>query len=541
MGDRLVSRTCMRKGFTVEEADRITPRDEERLISEFRAVNPRRYDAPGFNRHVLYLTLRNGKHRDTRMVTDTFTLDIAIARAKANMLSSDLLPDKRKGIKNYRFLLTKSRLDGPEIKKEEPRAPNAPVKEEFIEKDEFNLKNVSVKKGELTILERLALGITRPYLTDPTMRPPRLRIRRRGGRGYIKNPIAPGSIPPHHCFTHTPHSVQYPQFPNDTYKLIPFTGQLRARVQHWIEEMTRMNNQVGFPGLNVTEGKFRGILFVEGFSILEPAEIDPAAEPRDYDLSLFLSATCEGTRKRRFLRPEYQKPIMKGYMTWREESYFDGIAWPAFVAEHQWLFDITDEEAKKGLIPDVNFENVSRLAQDRGIKVRLGELDIQQTLFWAVTTIMDEFGIKEKNARQKWVDDKKEVARCKELYKEKLREHLMDGMYLMDENDMYLMDQNDIEVMFDVERIIEEMTDMANFEGCQDAEGENTGLLSSGYEDFEDEGDGEGDDADPWLGMRMHGDLVDEDDNVVKDESEYESDGITDAQMARAFWASDLD
>lgn len=416
MGERLVTRTCMKKGFTIEEADTITPVHEDILITEYRDVHPRRLNAPDFDREVLDLQLRYGKNRDTRLIIDNYTLDLAIARARTSNLSSDLPQGER--VQDYRFLLKRSRLDGPNIRAEEevPRDPNTPVDGEASIKEEEDEKEKEgidweklvppIKEGELTMEERLERRIFSPYVADPTMP---VRERNRDKPGYIKGPIEPNSLPPHYCFDYNPHSLQGPELPQNSRPLIFPITLLRAQVHHWINDIVKLNNNVGFPGLNFIQGKFRGLVFVEGFTILEPAEIHPAAEPRDYALSLFLSATREDSRKRRFERPEYNKPIMKGYMTWRERSYFDGVAWPAFIEEHQWIFDnVTSEQAKKGLLPDADFQNVSKLAKDRNVVVRPGEMGIKETLQWAAEAMMHEFGMKESHARNEWVKLKRE-------------------------------------------------------------------------------------------------------------------------------------
>ncbi|OBT69311.1 hypothetical protein VE03_02019 [Pseudogymnoascus sp. 23342-1-I1] len=437
MDDRIATRTCMRKGFTVEEADSITPMDEDRLITEYREVHPRMSILPGFNRQALSLQLRAGKNRDTRLVIDNFAFDIAIARARTSNLSADLPEGKRNEIKDYRFLLKKPRFDGPEIR----------IKQE--EEDDFDWKNLpAIKEGELTLAERFERNIFSPYVADPTMKVP---ARMANKPGYIKGPIEPNSLPPHHCFDYAPHSLPCPELPEGTRHLIFFMTMLRAQVHHWIDGQAKLNNDVGFPGLNVINGKFRGLAFVEGFAILEPADKDPDAEPRDYALSLFLSSTREGTRKRRFERPEYNEPIMKRYMTWRERSYFDGVAWPAFIEEHQWIFNVTPEQAKEGLFPDANFWNVSELAKERGVVVRSKEMGVKETLQWAVETIMDEFENKELHARNQWVESK-----------ENTPEHVMTPEEL-----------EELQAMLDEEIYQQFFNEVIDLDGLQGVENEN--------------------------------------------------------------------
>ncbi|KFY77950.1 hypothetical protein V499_02791 [Pseudogymnoascus sp. VKM F-103] len=580
MGERLASRACMFKGFAVEEADRITPVHEEILIREYRDVHARRWNAPHFDAEVLSLQLRSGKNRDTRLVTDFFALAIAIARAKASMLDSDMEIAERGMVTDYSFLLEKPSIDGPEIEDNEygPRDPSPFIKEEesikgdgsvngvepieiyesiekdehievyeSIEKDESIEKYESTKNGdpikeEEPILEDEILGhdevwnITKyrihkprwppykvdhgiygPYLQDPTMVVPK-----KGKSGYIKNPIKPNSLIPHHCFAVEPNSLQYPELPDGTRKLLPVIVNLRLQVQRWIEAMTTLNELAGFPGLNFIDGKFRGIVFVEGFTILQPAEVDPAAHQPNYDLSLFLSATREGTRKRRFARKEYNKPLMKRYMTWREKSYFDGVAWPAFVEEHQWIFNMTPQQAKEGLMPDAKYENVSDLAKERGLEVRPGEMGIKETLEWAMRKIMNEFGFKEKTAREKWVEEKnareylakeqndwntwvdEENAFHMWVNKENVREMSADedndgdvveqeqpGEWIQEN----LMDEDDIDFMFEIEKRNLDITDAIHRE-CRD--------------------DGQvRDDADPYWGR--HGAVEDEDFDYAAD------------------------
>ncbi|KFY49694.1 hypothetical protein V496_09856 [Pseudogymnoascus sp. VKM F-4515 (FW-2607)] len=457
MGERLVTRTCMKKGFTVEEADRITPVLEDTLITEYRDVYPRRANAPDFDREVLDLQLRYGKNRDTRLIIDNYTLDIAIARARTSNLSSDLPEGERDEVKDFRFLLKRSRLDGHDIRAEEegPRDPSTPIdgaasiKEEEDEKEGIDWEKLvpPVKEGELTMEERLERRIFSPYVADPTMP---VHERNRDKPGYIKGPIEPNSLPPHYCFDYNPHSLQCPELPQHCRQLLLPIILVRAQVHHWITDVVKLNNNVGFPGLNFIQGKFRGLAFVEGFTILEPAEIDPAAEPRDYDLSLFLSATREDTRKRRFERPEYNKPVMKGYMTWRERSYFDGVAWPAFIEEHLWIFDnVTPEQAKKGLIPDENFENVSKLAKDRNVVVRPGEMGIKETVQWAADAMMHDFGMKEMHARNEWVKLKREenaaVMAAKDAEKKAEEERYQKFLAEVFDMDAYLADGENAE------------------------------------------------------------------------------------------------
>ncbi|KFZ25323.1 hypothetical protein V502_00197, partial [Pseudogymnoascus sp. VKM F-4520 (FW-2644)] len=491
MDERLVTRTSMQKGFTVAEADKITPVHEEQLIKEFRDLHPRTLDAPNFDSEFLSLQIRSGKNRDTRIVIDTFKLDIAIARARASELSDDLPEYKRDEIEDYGPPLKKSRLAGPEIrvKNEKSLDSSSPIKnEELVKKEELDMEYLLIKQGELTLKERSDLGIFSPYILDPTMKVPQSE---KGKRGYMNLPIKPNSLPPHHSHEYTPSSLQYPELPEGTRELLSFIMKLRADVQHWIDAMWELNVDAGFPGLNVIKGKFRGLFFVEGFTILDSAVIDPFTEPRNYDLSLFLSATREGTRKRRFARPEYNKPIKKEYMTWRERSYFDGVAWPAFIEEHKWIFNVTPEEAKNGLMPDAKCGNVSKLAQDRGILVRPGELEIKQTLQWAVNTMMDEFEKKEKNAREKWVDLQygyEDVSR----YGEGIQEPFMN--------------ENDLNIMFAVEKAKVDMTELVDLECREDAERENVESWWGRHEGFENE-DGDGD-GHPWLGMHEE-DFVD--------------------------------
>ncbi|OBT86801.1 hypothetical protein VE02_04246 [Pseudogymnoascus sp. 03VT05] len=572
MGERLVTRKCMLKGFTVEEADRITPVHEDRLIQEYRDVIPRRYDAPIYNREVLSLQMRSGKNRDTRLIIDFGALAIAIARAKFSKLDSDMEIAERGKVKDYSFLLKKPGIDGPEIEviNDDPRDPSTPIKgdestkgEEWVNEeasiqDGQSVKNNEPAKKEEPILEDEIIGVHKnsnivtvrfnkprwppykvdhgiygPYLQDPTM-----AVLKEGKSGYIKNPIKANSLVPHRCFTYEPNSVQYPELPDGTRKLVPFIIKLRLEVQHWIEAMTKLNGDVGFPGLNFVEGNFRGIVFVEGFTILQPAKVDPAADPPNYDLSLFLSATREGTRKRRFARKEYNKPLMKGYMTWREKSYFDGVAWPQFVEEHQWIFNVTPEQAKEGLVPDAKNGNVSDLAKERGLEVRPGEMGVKDTLAWAMRKIMNEFGFKEMIARDEWVkekDAKEKLAKEKDAMEkwvdeeyawEKLvneeyaRGMLVDGNNhgapvgesgeLVQEN---LMDVDDIEMMFKMEIDKLNVTD-AVYEECRDdGQGDNVDPYwgRHGPIGVEDEA------VDPWWGMQ-HDNLVEE----VFDMEDYE-------------------
>ncbi|KFY39277.1 hypothetical protein V494_04056 [Pseudogymnoascus sp. VKM F-4513 (FW-928)] len=479
MDNRLVRRKCMRRGFTVDEADRITPLIEDRLIDEYRAANTRPRRAPGFNRESVDLQLRHGKNRDTRLIIHTEMLDIAIARARANMHIADLDESKRDEIKDYRFLLKKSKPDEPDIREsiEGPHNANPSVKDEvsikeeqFADMEALSKKYKPINKGELTMKERAAEDL-HPFHEDPTMPVASDKI---GQRGYVVHPIKPNSLAPHHGFRAPINSVPYPGLPEGTRPLLPFITQLRAEVHHWIDAMAKLNDDVGFPGLNFIKGKFRGIAFVEGFTILEPAEPDEDAEPRNYDLTLFLSATRAGTRVRRFQRKEYKRPIRQRYMTWREFSYFDGVAWPAFIAEHQWIFKVTPEAAKEGLLPDANNENVSDLAKERGVHVRPGELNIKETLKWAVRTIMAQFEMKEKIARDKWVNENN-VGRVVGPYEDWAKEFLIDEYndggamvshaavpYIEWVQD-YLMDENDLNMMFQTEKDrveIQEATDL---------------------------------------------------------------------------------
>lgn len=564
MGERLVTRKCMFKGFTVEEADRITPVDEERLINEYRDVTPRRWNAPNYDREVLALQMRSGKNRDTRLIIDFAALAIAIARAKFSKLDSDMEIAERGKVKDYSFLLKKPGIDGPEIEVNEdgPRDPSPPITEEestkgeesvneetpiqegqSVNKDEPAKKEEPILEDEIIAVHKkynivtikvnkptwgpyvVDHGIYGPYIQDPTM-----ELLKEGKTCYVKKPIKPNSLVPHRCFTYEPNSLQYPELPDGTRKFIPFIIKLRLEVQYWIEAMTKLNNDVGFPGLNFIEGKFRGIVFVEGFTIFQPAEVDPAADPPNYDLSLFLSATREGTRERRFQRKEYSKPLKKGYMTWREKSYFDGVAWPQFVEEHQWIFNVTPEQAKEGLMPDDKNENVSELAKERGLEVRPGEMGIKETLDWAMRKIMNEFGFKEKIARDEWAEEKnaKEKLAKEKDAREKLVKDKNDWDMWMDEENATekwvdeknydevveqsgegvqenLMDVDDIEMMFKMEMDKLEMTDALDLECRGDAEGEDAEPywgrhVAVGVEDEAD---------DPWWGLQ--------DDNLVEE------------------------
>ncbi|KFY45066.1 hypothetical protein V495_03137 [Pseudogymnoascus sp. VKM F-4514 (FW-929)] len=568
MGERLVGRILMRMGCTVDEADRIGPVEEQLIIDEYRAVHERKYNAPQYDREQLYLQMRKGKDRDTRGVIDFLMFDMAVARGKASVLNSDLPKKERDRVKNYRYLLKKPRIEVPEVEVKEEESETSidsiPLaeNEESIDSDETEsdeelvhlprLPATNTRRGELTWQQRHRYGIFRPYIADPTVK---VLPKMKGKPGFIKGRRVPNSFPPHHIFDRPNDFPPNPELPKGYRKLLPLISTLRAEVHYWMDSILKLNGAVGFPGLNFIEGKFRGILFIEGFNILEPENGDPTREPFEHDLSLFLSATREGTRERRFKRPEYNKPLMKGYMTWRERSYFDGVAWPAFVDEHKWIFNVAPEEAKDGLIPDETYGNLSDLAYERGIKVRPADLGVEDTLRWAVGTMMREFERKEKKAREKWVHDKNiEKLKNAENRKKSVGDEnvVWDDHWWMDyllsessgseravsedagSDHATLMDEEDLEVMFEVESdrvLVTEAADESgtnpNDELVPDYWGRHGNLAD--YAPYQD-------DFDPWWELRMNGDSEHEDegedemkdDDDVKDEhkvkDEYEDD-----------------
>ena len=313
----------------------------------------------------------------------------------------------------------KSAKNGESTKAKVPIANEEPPK-----KEEPGMRYVPTN-GDLPMEERVHHGLP-PFFSDPTMP---VDILNNGRPGYIIE-AKPNSLPPHHCF-HTPiNTAKYPDLPESTNFI--HAMRLRSRVRYWIKYMSKLNNDVGFPGMHFKDGKLRGIVFAEGFMILDPADGGGDSMPRNFDVTLFLSATREGTRKRRFEREKYKEPLKKDHMTWREASYFDGVAWPAFVAEHRWIFDMTPEQANEGLMPTFNFGNVSDLAKMRSIMIRPGELGIEMTLLWAVNAMLYQFGKKEKFARDRWV------------------EAMNGGVWPVVQE--WLVDENDLKMMFEMEK-----------------------------------------------------------------------------------------
>lgn len=175
-------------------------------------------------------------------------------------------------------------------------------------------------------------------------------------------------------------------------------AQLRNKVRAWALSTSALNRLAKFPGRAVTGGRLHSIAFVEGFLLLA----DPQAHSgvngeliNSFDAKLFLYATKETSRKRRFGRRSYADSEREPWMCWRSESYFDGVAWPAFVAEHAWILDLA--------LPTLA---VSELAKAFGVVARMdADAGMEETLVWAVDSVLESLDAKETAARHAWSMD----------------------------------------------------------------------------------------------------------------------------------------
>jgi uridine kinase len=123
------------------------------------------------------------------------------------------------------------------------------------------------------------------------------------------------------------------------------------------------------------------LCFIEGFLLFSngPGDNETLSKKANlmplFDIKLFLSATKDAAKKRRFSRPVYtdqpKGQRLAGQM-WKTEGYFDQIVWGHFEEEHAWI--CTDDGAKK-----------------QGIHIQK-EMDanIEETVEWAVDAILAE-------------------------------------------------------------------------------------------------------------------------------------------------------
>ena len=123
------------------------------------------------------------------------------------------------------------------------------------------------------------------------------------------------------------------------------------------------------------------LCFIEGFLLFSngPEDGETLSKKANlmplFNIKLFLSATKDAVKKRRFSRPVYtdqpKGQRLAGQM-WKTEGYFDQIVWGHFEEEHAWLF--TDGGARK-----------------QGIHVQKGmDANIEETVEWAVDSILAE-------------------------------------------------------------------------------------------------------------------------------------------------------
>jgi len=172
-------------------------------------------------------------------------------------------------------------------------------------------------------------------------------------------------------------------------------AELRNKVKAWALSTSALNCLAKFPGRAVTGGRLHGVAFVEGFLLLA----DPHADSRingqligSFDAKLFLYAIKEASRKRRFGRRSYADSEREPWMGWRSESYFDGVAWPAFLAEHAWILDLA--------LPT---PAVSGLAKEFGVVARMNsDAGMEETLVWAVDSVLESLDAREAAARHAW-------------------------------------------------------------------------------------------------------------------------------------------
>jgi uridine kinase len=121
------------------------------------------------------------------------------------------------------------------------------------------------------------------------------------------------------------------------------------------------------------------LCFIEGFLLFSngPGDDETLSKKANlmplFDIKLFLSATKDAVKKRRFSRPVYtdqpKGQRLAGQM-WKTEGYFDQIVWGHFEEEHAWMF--TNDGTKK---QGIHFQKEK-------------DASIEETVEWAVDAIL---------------------------------------------------------------------------------------------------------------------------------------------------------
>ena len=146
---------------------------------------------------------------------------------------------------------------------------------------------------------------------------------------------------------------------------------LKDEVDSWL--------QPGEPGHDIFSDKSLNICILDGFLLYcrEMETVMPLI-----DLKLFLLVSRAKATQRRKARDGYV--TLEGF--WKDPpGYVDQIVWPNYVKAHKWLFEGDDVEGQ--LRRDRLSESGIHAQLDKGI-----DIDIEETLDWAVHVIMQELG-----------------------------------------------------------------------------------------------------------------------------------------------------
>lgn len=110
-----------------------------------------------------------------------------------------------------------------------------------------------------------------------------------------------------------------------------------------------------------------------------------------FHCNLWLSTSFAAAKGRRFSRPAYLDKMggegeggrqrVPGQM-WKTEGYFDQIAWKNHLRSHAWLIGEGGEEEVAGELR--GYKN--------GVHIRAQDLDVEDTVGWAVDAVLEEMG-----------------------------------------------------------------------------------------------------------------------------------------------------